>query len=135
MHSGRCLCMGTDGAALGNGYALMGLIGFAKKLFFTENCWPHGGGACVLGGFICCPCTREGVVHGAPDGADLGQWLCSHGANLVLLKNCFSLKIVGLMVVVLAFSVVSLLSHALGKVLCMGALMVPPWAMAVLSWG
>ena len=33
--------------------------------------------------------------------------MCSHGANPVLLKNCFSLKIVGLVVVVLAFSVVS----------------------------
>ena len=37
----------------------------------------------------------------------LGQWLCIHGANPVLLKNCVSLKIVGLVAVELAFLVVS----------------------------
>ena len=48
------------------------------------------------------PCTREGVMHGAPDGAALGN-----GCALMGLKNCFSLKIVGLVVVELAFLVVS----------------------------
>ena len=64
-------------------------------MFFIENCFSLKivGLVVVELAFLvvsfAVPCTQEGIRHGAPDGAALGN-----GCALIGLKNCFSLKIV-----------------------------------------